>query len=76
MRGRPSDFEVFAGDPLSMMLEAALRAVWVVACGVYGLVKAVAHNVLLASVAAALVGCTCWIGARSAAAVAAAMVIS
>jgi S-DNA-T family DNA segregation ATPase FtsK/SpoIIIE len=76
VKGRPSDFEVFADDPLSMMLEAALRAAWVIACGVYGFVRSVAHNVLLASVAAALLACTWWIGARSAAAVAAAIVVA
>lgn len=76
MRGRPGDYEVFADDPLSIVLEAAMRAIWMVACGVYGLVKAVTHNVLFASAAAALVACTWWMGARPAAAAAAGIALA
>ena len=53
MRGQRDDLEVFADDPLSIAVEAVVRAVWVVACGVYGLVKAVAHNVLFSTAVAA-----------------------
>ena len=76
MSGRRGDFEVFADDPLSMVLEAVLRAVWMVACGVYGLAKAVAHNLLFASAVAVLVASTWWIGARPAAAVAVGIVVA